>query len=82
MPRWAELCPLPKFTGEALTCKVQNAAALGGRVFKEAISSNEALRVALAPPDCCPYRKRRCGHRGPRSVHTEGHPAGTQGEGG
>lgn len=41
--RWAELCPLPKVSGEALTCKVQNASALGGKVFKEVISSNEAL---------------------------------------
>lgn len=47
--RWAELCPLPKVSGEALTCKVQNASALGGKVFKEVISSNEALGGGPSP---------------------------------
>lgn len=38
-----DLPATPKVTGEALTCKVQNASPLGGKVFKEVISSNEAL---------------------------------------
>ena len=54
--------PSLKFIVKVLTT-LWNVTVLGEGAFKEVVKLKRAHTVGLNPNDCCPYKKRRLGHR-------------------